>query len=123
MSTLAETRTAIAAAVNAVDGLNVKAYAVTNNVRPGDGWVTSPVLGVAGFEAAAAEWDVVVVLGTDPTKAEQRFDELAVAVLDAAAALDAADVRVAPQLLPAGDVTPANLYTLVLTLTTEVTSA
>ncbi len=117
---IADTRAAIAAALNSVSGLNVKARPVTNNVRPNDGWVTSPSLEVADFASSLAEFDVVVVLSSDPVKAEQRYDEVALAVLNAAAELDASDVTVAPQLIPAGDGVPAPLYTLVLTVKMEV---
>ena len=122
MATISERRAEVAAALNAVGGITVTAHPVTNNVRPGDGWVNVTRLAPADFTASAATMQAVVVLSPDPVKADARFDDLGVQLVDAVTGIGGvADVSAEPLLLVADGTAPGNLYAISLQFTLEVT--
>ncbi len=122
MSTISDQRAAVAAALNAVGGITVTDHPVTNNVRPGDGWVNVTRLAPADFAASAATMQAVVVLSPDPVKADARFDDIGVQLVDAVTGIGGvADVSAEPMLLVADGTVPGNLYAIQLTFTVEVT--
>lgn len=122
MATISERRAEVAAALNAVGGITVTDHPVTNNVRPGDGWVNVTRIAPADFTASAATMQAVVVLSPDPVAADTRFDELAVELVDAVTGMGGvADVSAEPLLLVADGTAPGNLYAVKIEFTMEVT--
>jgi hypothetical protein len=122
MADLDETRTAIADALTGVEELVVTAHPVTNNVRPGNGWVNLTRLVPEGFTGYLATFTVVIILSPDPVHADVRMDELAIPVMDAVLALGVSDASMEPiSMVTDGSVTGV-LYALQITFTTEVTN-
>lgn len=123
MASLVETRDALAAAVNAVDAsLRVKTRTV-KTPRADDGWVITGKLTPATYAACDAVLIVLVLLGADETRSQERFDVLAVPLVDALTkgALHPQDVTCEPVTVLVGE--PAvPMYALTLTLTLEVDS-
>lgn len=123
MAGLAQVRTDVAAAVQAVDAaLNIRTRPV-KNARPNDGWVIVERVAPATYTACEATLTAVVLLGStaDETKAEDRFEALAVALVDAVTTgdLHPSDVRCEPATVLVGD-PGVPMYALTLTLTLEV---
>lgn len=122
MATIAEQRDAIVAALNAVGGITVTGHAVTNNLRPGDGWVTVSRVAPSDFTASAATFNVVVSLGPNAVTADTLLDTLAVQLIDAITDMGGAmGVYAEPLLLVADGTQPGNVYAVQLVLTLEVT--
>jgi hypothetical protein len=123
MASIVQAQAAIAAAL-APAGFNVRPEPVPNP-RAGDGWanvgrvVIGQVLG-----SADCTFTVVLVLGSDARAAATQIRALPVLLLDlvTTGALHAGDVAIEPAELPAGDVAPASLFALIITLTLEVDS-
>jgi hypothetical protein len=120
---LDDTRTAIADVLNTVAGLNVRPYAV-KTPKPGDGWVNFTRIAPSGFSTTTCDctYTVVITLGADERHATERAAELSVPVINAVTTgpLHPDGVSLEPAVLPVGDVSPGNLYALILTLTLEV---
>jgi hypothetical protein len=122
MGTISERRADVAAALNTIGGITVTDHPVTNNVRPGNGWVNVIRLAPADFTASAATMQAVVILSPDPVKADEMFDDLGVQLVDAVTGLgDVADVSAEPMILVADGTVPGNLYAIQLTFLLEVT--
>lgn len=125
MSTLAETRTALAAVLAAVDSDLTVYETQPKSAAYGDTWLTVEGIDPGDFnETYAVSYTAVVILGTDLTKAETRFDTLAPALVAAVLGAGAWSVKadaVAVQ-IPSSS-TPAALNAIALSLTVEVTDA
>lgn len=121
MATLSQLRADVAAAVNAVDpALRVKTREV-RQAKADDGWVIVRSVTPATYAACDATLVVLVILGADQQRADERFDALAVALVDALTkgVLHPQDVTAEPVTVLVGD--PAvPMYALTLTLTLEV---
>jgi hypothetical protein len=123
LSPLAAAREAVAAALSAVSGYNVRARPFRGHYRAGDGWVTVGRVAPADYTTSAVTLVVVLVLGADELAAESRLEDDAVALVDAVTRgdldLQTADVALEPASFVVG-APPAPLYGATLTLTTEV---
>lgn len=124
--TILELRAALAAAVSAVSvpgtpDLDVTVHPRTEP-RPGQGWTQPPTLEIGGFGGVhRATVSLLVALSADVRRADELFSAWASAVFTAATnAVPCADASVTPEQISAGDSSPAALYVLVATLTTEV---
>lgn len=117
MSTLAQTRTAFAAALSTVTGVDVRPYTV-KAPKVGDGWVTFSRAVPDGYRTSMATLTAFVVLGGDETLAEQKADALTVPLLDAVDGLGG-DVSIESVSVVVGS-NAAPLYALTITLTAEV---
>ena len=83
MASLVATRDALAAAVNAVDAsLRVKTRPV-KTARADDGWVIVGKVTPSTYAACDATFVVLVLLGADEARAEDRFGALVVPLVDA----------------------------------------
>lgn len=125
MTDLAQTRVDVAAAVTAAAAaagitLSVQPRPVRSS-RPLDGWVTVGPVTPARFTKCDARLTVVVLLAGDESKAEERFEQLAVPLVDGVTKdqLHPGDVSCEPVTIPAGD-PPVPTFALALTLTLEV---
>lgn len=123
MASLVATRDALAAAVNAVDAsLRVKTRPV-KTARADDGWVIVGKVTPSTYVACDVTFVVLVLLGADEARAEDRFGALVVPLVDALTkgALHPQDVTAEPVTVLVGE--PAvPMYALTLTLTLEVDS-
>jgi len=118
--TLTEARTALAAVLSTVEGLDVRARPIPQPLT-GDGWVVITRLAPADFRSCAATLTAVIILGPDPARAEELLEVYAVPAVDAVTSSDlhAAEVSLEAQALIAG--TPATpLYAFALTVTLPV---
>jgi len=93
----AETRQAIADAVNTVDAINVSPY-FRQTTRPGEGMVRLDRMEWPNPLGALATWQVVVILPQDLATAEQYLDTKVSALVEAASK-ELAIRRVTPQQL------------------------
>ena len=119
MADLATTRQAIAAALNAVEGLNVSARPRTMG-RGLDGWVTVGRIEPADFTRSLVTFTAVVLLAPDELAAEQLLEQYAVDAVNAiTSTLNAADVAAEPAALVVGQASTP-MYALTITLTLEV---
>ena len=122
MATISEQRAAVAAALNTIGGITVTAHPVTNNLRPGDGWVNVTRIAPSDFSASAATMAAVVALGPDPVASDALFDTLAVQLVDTITDMGGVtDVSAEPLLLVADGTVPGNLYAIQVIFTLEVT--
>lgn len=103
MTTIAEARAALAAAVSTVvwddpQTVACKPHPVPGNVRPGDGWVTvgRSTFGLT-YRDIRVPLSAFVSLGSDEPFADARVDELVVPLLKSVADLYAADVSLEAQ--------------------------
>jgi hypothetical protein len=123
VSTLAETREDLAAALSEIDGYDVRPRPFTSAPKPGDGWVTVQRLAPSDFTRSMATLTVVIVLSPDQAQAEIAFDEDAVDFLDTVtidtACLNPTDVALEAMALIVGN-DAAPLYCASLTLSVEV---
>lgn len=123
MATIAEQRAAIAAAVSLAAGMAVATERPTHP-RQGSGWVNLTRVAPSALSNVScdATFSVVLVLGADERRAAELSATLAVPLVNAVTqgALHPDGVAVETALLPAGDVSPGDLYALILTLTLEV---
>lgn len=120
MATITDTRQAIADALSLVPGLSVRTRAV-KAPKQNDGWVIVRRVEPATYTACDVTFSAVVILGPDDAAAQDRLDALSVPLVNAVTTgdLHTAAVSIEPLQLLVGDVTPAPLYALVLTLTLE----
>ena len=121
---LAAARAAVAAALNTVTGLDVRARPPLPAPVTGDGWVVVTRVVPATFTASLATLTAVICLGTDRTNAETHLDAYAVQVIDAATSSDlgVTDVSVEPVTLIVGqNSTEMNALALSLSLEVETT--
>lgn len=123
--TLAEARSALAAALNGAVGVSVavRARPPVTSPRKGDGWVTVGLLAPAEFFGrVAVTLSALVVLGPGEADAEVALDEMARPLMAAVLGSDLAfsDLRMEPQSVIVGTANTAPLYVVVITLTTEV---
>jgi hypothetical protein len=117
---LTAARQALAAVLSTVEGVTVRARPVKAAPTPGDGWVSVDRIAPADYSSCSATLSAVVVLAADELLAEERLEQLGVALVDAATSdLGAYDVALQPELLVVGT-TAAPLYSAVLTLTLPV---
>jgi hypothetical protein len=124
VSTLAEAKAALADALSAVEGYDVRTAPFAGAGTPGDGWVVSRHLEVADLRSATVTLTAVILFSGDLALAEQKLTADGVALLDAAShAGDVADVALDAAEIMIGTVNPAPWYGVTITLTTEVTSA
>lgn len=119
---IAETREAIADVLNAaVEDLNIRPRKPVKTPQMGDGWVTLGVVRPSTYTECTVTLTTLIVLGSDVDAADERFEELAVVLVDAvttADELNVADVVLEPlNLITEGG---ASMYALTLTLTAEV---
>ena len=125
MASITQQQTALASLVSAaLPGFTVSTEPLVQ-ARAGAGWVNiGRVVPGSTMTTADCTFTVVVVLGADQRKAAELLRSLPVPLLNAVTtgALHPDDVAIEPVTLPAGDVSPADLYALVLTLTLEVDS-
>lgn len=123
MATIDEQRTAIAAALTGVGGLTVRTERPVQ-ARALDGWVNVAKVAPSSFATTACDctFTAVLILGADERHATERVAELSVPVINAVTTgpLHPDGVSLEPAVLPVGDVSPGNLYALILTLTLEV---
>jgi hypothetical protein len=125
MASIAATRTALAAALNTISGLNVRPRPTVKNPKISDGWIivgrVEPA--VQSMNRCSVTFTAVVVLGADEARAETRMEELSVALVNAVTqspTLAPDDVFLEPVLLPVGDVSPTPLYALTINCNLEV---
>lgn len=131
MSTVAQQRAAVAAALNTlgtVDGVavNVRSHPTVPSPVPGDGWVVAGPVKPADFTACWATLTAVLVLSQDEARAEILYDELAVPMVNAVTqteGLHTTDVTLDPSFSITTGTSATPLYALALTLTLEVTDA
>jgi hypothetical protein len=118
--TLTQAREALALALTAVDGLNVRPRPGVKYPRPGDGWVTVGQMEPADYTRTTVTLVAVIILGADETSAEEHMETWAVNVIDTATTADfpVSDVVLEPISLVIESGTALNAMTL--TLTTEV---
>jgi len=125
VASIRDQQLAIAAAVSAASlGFTVSDLPPTQP-RAGVGWVNVGRVTIGQtLRTADCTFTVVLVLGADARKADEQLTILPVPLINAltTGALHAGDVAVEPATLPAGDVSPAQLYALFVTLTLEVDS-
>jgi len=120
-TTLTEAREAVADALTALEGLNVRARGPVKLPRTGDGWVTVGRLTPASYTACSVTVVAVIILGADTAAAEELLDLWAVDIIDAvttAEDLPVSDVALEPITLVVES--GATLHALTVTLTTEV---
>lgn len=117
-----ETREEIARVFTLVEDVTVTAHPVTNNVRPGDGWVNVTRILPDGYEALAVTFQVIVVLSPDPVAADARLDEVAGPLMEAATTglSGVTDVVIEPLALVSTGTTPGTLNAVQTTFTMEV---
>jgi len=125
MADLTQTRTDLAAAVQAVDPatLRIRPSSTVKHPRPNDGWVIVERIAVGQtYLRFNVTFTVVILLTADEVKAEQRFATLATQLVTAvtAGALHASEVAAEPVIVLVGETTPAPMYAIALTLTLEV---
>jgi hypothetical protein len=125
MASIRDQQAAVAAALTATGlGFTVGTVPATP-VRAGVGWVNVGRVSIGQMlRTADCTFTAVLVLGDDDRKAAEFLAASSVPLLNAltTGALHAGDVTVEPVTLPAGDVEPAALYALIVTLTLEVDS-
>lgn len=85
-------------------------------VRTGDGWCLLRQVEPSTFGAVMAAFDVVIALSQDQTEAQERFDELAVRLVDVIGAKVGTPVSVTPQVIA---VDGADMYVAVASLLIE----
>ncbi len=119
---LADTRTEVATVVSSVNGYTVRSRPFSGAPKAGDGWVILTRLEPSDFRCSTVSLTVVLILGPDEVKAEERLENDAIAWIDAltrAENLNVADVVVeAASVLTGTNNTP--LYGATIGLTTEV---
>lgn len=120
---MALARAAIAEAVNTVpDVLIAPRGSRTSTHLMNDGWVDVRRLAPAGYTTCEAIFEVTIVLGNDEHAAQDRFEEIATAAIDAltkAPDLYVSDVSVEPvQLVPTNGT--GSIYALSINLSMEV---
>jgi hypothetical protein len=118
---ITETREALADALSAVEGLNVRARKAVKTPRIGDGWVTLGTLRPSTFTGCSATFVAVVTLGADADAADELLETIGIDIVDAVTTTDGlnvADVVLDPITLvtEGGGVVNA----LTVTLTAEV---
>ena len=119
---ITETREEIARVFTEVEDVAVTAHPVTNNVRPGNGWVDVTRIVPDGFEDLAVTFQVVVILSPDPASALVRLDELAGPLMEAVTTGlgGVTDVVIEPLSLLSTGQPPGTLYAVQTTFTMEV---
>lgn len=119
---LTETREEIARVFTLVEDVAVTAHPVTNNVRPGDGWVNVTRIVPDGFEDLAVTFQVIVILSPDPVAADTRLDELAGPLMETATTAlgGVTDVVIEPLALVSTGNVPGTLNAVQITFTMEV---
>lgn len=124
MTTLTTARTELADLLSQIDGLRITPRPTGNNLRSGDGWVNVVSVQPLDFTSSTAELAAVIVLGSDPTRADERMDEIAVPVVDKITyGCYSTDVRLVPEILLAGDAGQTGaLYVATCSVTVEVTA-
>lgn len=118
---LTEARQALADAVSTLPDVTCTARPVPGNVRTGDAWVTVARLEPGPFLGSQnATLSAFVVLSPDESLADAKVDALSGPLLACVQPLYGFAAFVEPQVVTAGEAVPANLYTLALTVTLEV---
>jgi hypothetical protein len=119
---LATARAAIATALSALSGVEVRTRPWKGAGKAGDGWVTITRIEPADFKASYATFAVVVILSADEVKAETALEDQATGLIDALTGsnLDPTDVVLEPTVMTVGQ-SASPLYAAVLTITLEVT--
>lgn len=122
MANIAAQATTLAAVLSAVGGLTVRTERPVQ-AKALDGWV-NPGKVTPGMSTTTCDctYTAVLILGADERKAAELVASLSVPIINAVTTgpLHPDDVSLEPIILPAGDVSPGDLYALVLTLTLEV---
>lgn len=119
---LATARSAIATALDTLTGVTAYARPVATPA-PLDAWVVITQLAPGDFTSTLATFTAVIFLGSDEAQAEEWFESLGVAAIDAvtkADSLNATDVSLEAQALIGSGTVPGPLYVLALALTVEV---
>lgn len=122
MASLAQTRTDVATVLSGVGGMTVRTRPVAGP-KALDGWVNvGRITPGQTYTTKSVTFVAVLVLGSDERTAEGLIETLSGPVLDAVTTgpLHPDSVVIEPGLIPAGDVAPAQLYVLTLSLTLEV---
>lgn len=126
MATITEQQALIAAVLmdaTASMGMHIRVERPTV-AKGGDGWVNVAKITPSSFAVTTCDctFSVVLVLGADERHAAGRVAELSVPVINAVTRgpLHPDGVSLEPAVLPVGDVSPGNLYALILNLTLEV---
>lgn len=120
---LEETRTQIAAVLTDTDeDIRVTSHPVTNNTRPGDGWVNVTRIVPEGYEDLGVTFQVTVILSPDPVAADTRLDELAGPLMEAVTTglSGVTDVVIEPLALVSTGNPPGTLNAVQITFTMEV---
>ena len=101
--TITEARQALADALNTLTGVSVRLRAI-KNPRALDGWTVSGTVSPDVYGDSHAQIGAVILLSTDPAAADEQFDTLAVAIIDATKSVDGGfDVRLDPASVTVGD--------------------
>lgn len=119
---LTDARQAIADALGTLDGLATYPRPI-KTPRALDAWVTLTRIVPSTFSACRATFTAVICLGPDEAKAEELFESLGVAAINAvttADSLNPADVSLEAQAIVGQANVPGPLYIIALTLTLEV---
>jgi hypothetical protein len=116
--TVTSARQDVAQTLSGVTNFEVRTRPVLSP-RAYDGWVVLSSIRPSDFRNCYATFTVLLILGSDETKAEQIFDENGTRLIDAAASLNATDITLESQALVVGN-TATPLYALALTMTLEV---
>ena len=101
--TLTQARQALADALSALPGVNVRLREV-KNPRSGVGWTVPGQIAPDGYRDNYAQIGAIVLLSQDAVKADAQFDTLAVAILNATKNVDGGfGVRLDPASIVVGD--------------------
>lgn len=120
MPTVTEARQALADALSALPGVTMM-LREPRTARALDGWTTAGTVTPETFRTSMAALQAVVLLSADYLTADEAYDTLATAAVDAASTggLGTSDVRVESGIVPVGDQS-SPMYALIVNVTMEV---
>lgn len=100
---ITEARQALADALSTLDGVDVRLREM-KNPRAGDGWTIGGTVTPDGYGDSQAQIGAVILLSLDPVKADEAFDDLALAAVEATKAVNGGyALRIDPATVTVGD--------------------
>lgn len=123
MATIAQARTALAAALSTVDGVTATARPAPG-ITPvtGDGWVEVGQVEPVDYTGCLAQMRCVVILGADQALADESYETDVLDLIDAVTSADipTTGIRAEFASISVGQAVSALLYAALITVSVEV---